>query len=450
MSEDQSTGTTPGPGLEPGSVPAGSSPSVNAAVATTEGEADGAAVAATESEVAARLLGLAKAASEAASIARAKENQSAKEKSVVQQERVGGGMAAQKHAGIARAAAKAGMNRMAACSKTNCTKEPSSEISREQFRLAASIAAAQAKMQKFKGLPEDSRGWLHSFIRSYHWNEAYARCSTHPEELQRYDGYNITALHLVCRIGGAPSYLVERVVSSWPKAAEIQDTKRGNTPLHLQCMNSQRSSYEVSCLIKNCPKAASMLNKEGRSPLHVACVSNAMSPVLKQLVEADPSMLLQKDNSGATPLMLTWKAYSSSIQGMATLDAILRRGMRETSDGHFGRFWYKMTFLLGETFAYQHNYQSRGCTVHAILATDACSFDTNLLSLALKLNPDWAQQKDPNGNSPLHLAAAMAPPKAIKVMVEAGPRTDLESAASEPNCFGELPLFLAIKSNKKW
>lgn len=131
------------------------------------------------------------------------------------------------------------------------------------------------------------------------------------------------------------------------------------------------------------------------------------------------------------------------------MDVILRRGIRETNDGHFVRFWDKMTFLLGETFAYQHNAQSRECIVHALLASDACSFDSNLLYLALKLDPDWALQKDSNGNSPLHLAAAMAPPKIIKVMVEAGQRTDLESTALQPNCFGELPLFLAIKNNKK-
>jgi len=237
---------------------------------------------------------------------------------------------------------------------------------------------------------------------------------------------------------------VERVLSSWIGAAEIQDAKRGNTPLHLQCMNSQRSAHEVSCFVRMCPQAASILNLEGQSPLHVACISNAMLPVLKLLVSADPSMILQRDRSGTTPAALHWKAYSSSIHGIAALDAALR-GVGSDIPGHFERFWSKMAFLLGKGYAYQHNTLNNSLIIHAIIAAEDIPPDSNVLSLALKLCPDWALQKDSSGNSPLHVAAEIAPPKVIRAMVTAD-----KNAAKMSNDFGQMPLFLAIKSGRTW
>uniref|UniRef100_A0A7R9ZCQ5 Uncharacterized protein n=1 Tax=Pseudictyota dubia TaxID=2749911 RepID=A0A7R9ZCQ5_9STRA len=355
------------------------------------------------------------------------------------------------HSAIARAAAKAGQARIASAAANSSAVNAPTNAAKDQLREAASIAAAQAKLQKFKGLPEDSRGWLHSFIRSYHWHDAFMRCETHPHEVQRYDGNNVTALHLVCSIGGAPSFLVERVLSLWVDAAKVQDGKRGNTPLHLQCMNSQRSASEVSYIVRKCPLAASILNKEGQSALHVACTSNAMLPVLKLLVNADPSMLFQKDNSGATPLALTWKAYTSSIHGMAALDSILRGGSTDAMDSLFWRFWDKMTFLLGESYAHLDNARSKGHVIHAILTSEDLSSRMNLvlLSLALRLCPDWALQSDNHGNSPLHLAARKASPKVIKALVGAD-QNAAAVMATTPNSTGQTPLFLASMSHRTW
>lgn len=146
-----------------------------------------------------------------------------------------------------------------------------------------------------------------------------------------------TPLHYAC-INNRSNYdLVEILVKACPQAAFEQDSLK-RTPLHFSCMASIISSLGpelqlltgklvehatsggptssvavVKLLLKTNPQALSTVDFEGKTPLHCLAdyvekqpletlPSTELLQVMEMLVEVNPRVVLQSDESGSKPI----------------------------------------------------------------------------------------------------------------------------------------------------
>jgi len=325
---------------------------------------------------------------------------------------------------------------------------------------------------------------LRSLIKKYDWEAVMARCTDDPNEIKLQHVRQGTALHEVCSIGSAPIEILEEFLRYCPEAATMKSPKNGETPLHLQCRNSQKQFGKVALLVTECPSAASIINDQGMSPLHVACEANAiaceanaMLPVLKILAKADPSMLVQPDVDGFTPVRRLWDTYARTMHGHASLVAARAHGtpkndikgyargmedhvssryaarwMEHIPEGHFRRFWQKMQYLTLEAYRRSEDDEeiqndNSQKLAHAILSVDGCPH--SFLSVSLLFNPRFAHAFEAE-RYPLHLLLSKPPGDKddlylLKVLLKLNPY-----AASVPDGGGRMPLSLAVESGWDW
>mmetsp|Transcript_45294 Transcript_45294/g.137966 ORF Transcript_45294/g.137966 Transcript_45294/m.137966 type:complete len:393 (-) Transcript_45294:116-1294(-) len=324
---------------------------------------------------------------------------------------------------------------------------------------------------------------LHYLIQKYDWEAVLARIRMHPNEIKLQDVRHGTALHAVCSIGCAPNEVVRQILQHWPGAAAIKNIKHGGTPLHVQCGNSQGSVSKVRLLVTEFPGAASFINKQGMTPLHVACATNAMLPVLKILAKANSSVLRLQDENGCTPIGVLWKTYARTMHGHSSIavacgsvvptrsdigpsehpatrmrdhfsSRYAARWSEHIPEGHFRRFWQKMQHLTLEAYLCtgtevdaELQSDNRPKLAHAILSVKGCPH--SFLSVALRFNPDFACEFE-DGCFPLHLLVSNPPVSKddvnlMKVMLRLN-----SYAACVPDKHGRMPLSLAVENGWDW
>jgi len=365
---------------------------------------------------------------------------------------------------VAAEAALAAMQRT-----TNRTNQslmrPCEHLTRPQKHVAKAAAQAAAASALAKKHTRDAAGndiamaiekrgknnVLISLIQSFEWQSIPLWCSTHPQDAKFVDPVsNMTPLHLICSIGSAPPYAVTAVLYAWVGATMVQNRRYFETPLHIQCRNSQKTSSKVEALIQQAPEAVSVLNKERQSPLHVACFSNAMLPVVQMLLKASPSMLTKIDRFGDTPLSVLWGSYCQSIPGQLALCRV-KMGL-SCDEGHLKRFWAKVEMVALRTYYFlnsitETNY-SKLLLGHAIVSIPRCP--RLMLDIALNLQPELARVQDDKGNYPLHSLLLRDQPldqerAAIKLLLKA-----FAPAAKLYDHTMSLPLQRAIERGISW
>lgn len=295
------------------------------------------------------------------------------------------------------------------------------------------------------------RPLLYNLTSELIWPDAISRARTHPEEVAWRDGNGGTALHYSCRFHNAHD-VVKEMIKSQDSAATIQD-KFGYTPLHVACWNGSSTIVQILVGDFGNAAAAAVVDKDGRTPLHLACSSYPAATVdtIEVLIEANPDALMAKDAQGHTPLSLLCQRHESSLR-MATKCIQDGADREHVYDSILGSFWTQMRLLLeakvGRLFACQERWR----LVHALTCIPDCP--RILFDLGLKLHPDQVREQLLDGSLPLHLAVKSP------VSIQDNHFKDgyyvcsllsfYPDASRIRNHKGQLPLHIAIENGKSW
>ena len=283
---------------------------------------------------------------------------------------------------------------------------------------------------------------LYNLTNNLIWPEVISRARSHPDEVTWRDNEGGTALHHSCR-----SYysvdVVREMLNSSRSAASIQD-KSGKTPLHIACWSG--SSEIIGLLLKANKEVASIPDNRGRTPLHHACssVSLPCAYTIESLIQADPNVSMTPDNAGQTPLSLLCERHYSrlesamSYQGNDVYQSVLKP------------FWDQLRALLSAN-ADHRTIRGDWRLLHVVTTIPDCP--KILFDLALKLHPEQVQERV-YGSLPLHYAAECPTHTMDGTHCDGYYVCTLLSlfpgASQIPDAIGRLPLHLAILSGKTY
>lgn len=207
--------------------------------------------------------------------------------------------------------------------------------------------------------------------------------------------------------------------------------REGHTALHHACLFRAPSDV-IEAMMFAAPELASFGNDAGELPLHWA-VRLALPPqVLKILLEANPNSAFAKDSQGITPLSLLWDRHED------TLSDVFRVYGRDCVTSLPSWNWIMMM-----VDAYSKVPDVKAFPLHAIVQSPC---EPPLMEFAIQLLGDAIYQRDDDGHLPLHLAC-QAPVESILLSMVLNAYPDGASIADNT---GRLPLHLAIASGKKW
>ena len=128
--------------------------------------------------------------------------------------------------------------------------------------------------------------------------------------------------------GRAIHALLSEVLRANPEAATVAD-KEGRLPLHLAALNTNEDEGAMRALLSELlqanPEAATVADKEGRLPLHLAALNTnsnggIMRALLSELLQANPEAATVADQEGHRPLHLA--ALNTNLNG-GTMHAVL-------------------------------------------------------------------------------------------------------------------------------
>ena len=351
------------------------------------------------------------------------------------------------------------------------------------------------------GVDEDedleSDSILLSHVQSYDWSGTLARITSHPDECKAVGFQGRTPLHVACD-HDAPAPVVEALLKAYPEASLMVGTSNMN-PLHITCSSHHASVEVVQVLLKDGHDTQiTMRDVDGDTPLHSACRCGAPIEVLRVLLEANPSVVNERDYEGLTPLLRLWVRCFVMLGGDDALDNIK---CFNDLNGELADTWRKTELLLRCAYMgslHNNNNNNNNSTtttglppnynfriVHAVSAVDC---PRPVVKMAAVLYPKQLEELDEVGMTPL-LIASQAPifkvrdlsdegfmledrvygdgengnddmnddertdstqPSVLDILVTASPRAACIASTNEGPWKGRLPLHLAIATGKPW
>jgi ankyrin repeat protein len=296
---------------------------------------------------------------------------------------------------------------------------------------------------------------LAQLIQLGEWDLVQSRCDSHPEQIKGYVDplTGRTVLHDLCSNSPVPQDVFRQVVELYPEATKVQEKSYGATPLHILCWRCQRSVQKVEILLHHTsPEDLFLKNRFGGTALHSACGNHAGLPVIKVIVQKNPSIVMERTYEyDHTALTAVWHSHLQSIPGHMQIARILQG--EDVQSGHFDRFWEKVEFLARESFK-----QCSACpkdidptttnyVLHGLMNLRA---PLTALKVAIKRNPEWASYADADGNYPLHHVVIRRPfrlkdTELITELIHAYP-----AAAGKRNNEGNAPIFIAVHDRMVW
>jgi len=248
------------------------------------------------------------------------------------------------------------------------------------------------------------------------------------------DGH--TAIHLACSQDQLPVYIMRALIDADPTAASVID-RNGRTPLHLSVPYGL--SYDlVRMILENAPKTASVEDRDGRTP-SVSFFQKHHGVILCRLIQ-DERRRSCSESCQPTASSSISPSSSSSFVEPKVFDArgndvfeISRLLIRAEMEGSIaentpdGRDWN---------------------VLHASLSCRSCP--PYFVELAIILQPEQAKFKNAEGRLPLHVAVTNLchdnqNDQVITRLVSCYP-----GAAGTPDVKGRFPLALAIEAGKLW
>jgi ankyrin repeat protein len=131
---------------------------------------------------------------------------------------------------------------------------------------------------------------LHEACQNERKDQVIQRSSIHSTEAAMTDDHGWTPLHIAC-LSNPPVSVVLALMQANPSSLAEKDI-HGNTPLHIAAANSASSMELMECLLKGNSVPATITNKEGLTPLHMACrFSSQNEALVRVLTEAYPRAL---------------------------------------------------------------------------------------------------------------------------------------------------------------
>eukprot|EP00526_Cylindrotheca_closterium_P018268 CAMPEP_0113614734 /NCGR_PEP_ID=MMETSP0017_2-20120614/7327_1 /TAXON_ID=2856 /ORGANISM="Cylindrotheca closterium" /LENGTH=366 /DNA_ID=CAMNT_0000523927 /DNA_START=76 /DNA_END=1176 /DNA_ORIENTATION=- /assembly_acc=CAM_ASM_000147 len=301
---------------------------------------------------------------------------------------------------------------------------------------------------------EDART-LTDLIEDMNWPKLRTAVHERPEELKEVNelyGYGWTILHFLCAVPPVPDDIFQSVVELYPEATRLRGKKWGQTPLHVLCRNSQKSVRKVQIILKHMePEDLLIGTNVGSTALHCACASHAWIPVLEELIQANPKIVLAKTYDQHTALVALFQAHLQTIPGHLQLVRILKG--EKVEENHFTKFWEKVLLMATTAFKLSPNYSPdieadfENYGLHGLQFLRA---PLQLQQVAIKLHPEWVSVADSEGNYPLHNAVIRKPIRIKDVKLIRDLATAYPEAASKRNTKGEEPIFIALRERMAW
>lgn len=319
---------------------------------------------------------------------------------------------------------------------------------------------------------------LLSLVQSYDWNGAIARIRAFPDECKAVGVQGRAPLHVACD-HDAPAAVIQALMKAYPEAALRVGTSNMN-PLHITCSSQHASEEVVRVLLESSDLAkemSSMRDVDGDTPLHAACRCGAPIGVLRQLLQANPEAVEERDYEGLTPLHRLWVRYFV-ILGDNVTDEV--NGPSDLT-GELGEAWKKTELLMRCAYTGSLNPDAKARPFRPLHAAASIDCPRPVVQMATSVYKDQLLLKDENGLTPL-LKASKSPiykvrdlsddgymledrihgddtydemayeedvdtsqPSVIDILMSAE-----ASAARIPDPEGRLPLQLAINRGKRW
>lgn len=279
----------------------------------------------------------------------------------------------------------------------------------------------------------------------------------------------------------------------------------GRNPLHYACAKKRAPAHIVKLMLDRASSSSSLTKDTGRyhnrtppplirndicgnTLLHAAaaCGNAQVVRVLVEKYDDCGTSIRQVNDVGMTPLMMAWRKYLDAsftlfgdgrsggrmapeiFENMETLlkctSLLDLKSMERLRD-----LWEKTYYLtIAARATYHHaGRDNQGRLLHTLIAVGGrrqCQCPTAAVWLAIRFYHEQLEQKDEEGNLPLHLAALHPTLPIIPLfMDELEPLTSQVNvsvvshlvkahpvAASVVNRQGQLPLHLAIEHGKPW
>lgn len=302
---------------------------------------------------------------------------------------------------------------------------------------------------------------LYSLSRNWAWEAINFRCRTHPEEASAdlIDARGDNILHW-CAFGHPPINTIETILAVSPQLAAVKN-KQGQTPLHVAC--SYRASPDiVAAIIESYPEAAGMADASGSCPLHLLCDYGCSTESLRSVLQttAGSSTVLKADRAyqrrplyilNARKNLYEFQRWLKDTRDVRLRQVAIRQKMcadmeqiqqlEEIVDAHRNlEFWQKISLLL-----YVEYY---GCesiddisddqVLHAAVGVADCP--PSLRELAIALNAHELLTPDKVGRLAIQVAIEQSRYDLVIEMLRLQP-----SVAQTRNRQGMLPLALAVR-----
>jgi len=204
---------------------------------------------------------------------------------------------------------------------------------------------------------------LLTLVQSYDWPQTLHRLHHHPSEATSVGVEGRTPLHIACD-HDAPAFVIRAILATDElltnnsknscSAITMVGTSNMN-PLHIACTSPHASACVVSeLLLRSRPdlpplrrnaivkQVTEMKDVDGDTPLHAACRCGAPIEVLALMLEANPSVVWERDYEGLTPLLRLWVRYFV-ILGEEVISGVEGK---EDLVGDLGEAWEKTILLL--------------------------------------------------------------------------------------------------------
>lgn len=120
----------------------------------------------------------------------------------------------------------------------------------------------------------------------------------------KYDS-KVLPIHQACALR-PPRSFVETLYQVYPEGFSLLEDKFGRTPLHIACQ-TDASLETIKTLLEVNVEAAKAKDKPGRTPLHYAYLHKAPAEVVEVLLQAFPESIRCADENGWLPIHVASK-----------------------------------------------------------------------------------------------------------------------------------------------
>lgn len=211
--------------------------------------------------------------------------------------------------------------------------------------------------------------------------------ASHPEETHVVGKmFRQTPLHMAC-IRYPPLHVIQLMISLAPEVP-FKQNRDGETPLHVACSSASEDIQLV--LIQACPESVRLRDKYGETPLHYAARNGASILVLQSMLSVAPDVVGCNNHKGISPFALLSRSYARAKT----------REELEYDDQFSSDFEVALLFLCSQVIKPEFT-----PLVHAAAQTPSCP--RSLLLTLMKFFPEHAVQYDHEGKTPLLHAATI-------------------------------------------